>query len=100
MDTSFDDRPPGAGAILELIKDALAECRQSSSRLCGLVRGLEVGLSTMGGPLTARDPMDSLRERLLRLSESDDDYSLGVSLGIELAMRITSKMLGQELTLA
>lgn len=95
MDTSFDDYPPAPDAILELIKEALAGCRQSSSRLCGFVRGLEIGASTIGRTPTACDPMESLRERSLRLSESDDDYLLGVCLGIDLATNVASALIAR-----
>lgn len=94
MDTNSSDHPPAPEAILELIKDALTGCRQSSSRLCGFVRGLEIGASAVARTPTDCDAMESLRERMFRLSEYDDDYNLGVSLGIHLAIRVASKMLG------
>jgi len=62
--------------------------------LCGFVRGLEIGASAIGRTSTVCDAVESLRERALQLSEFHDDFNLGVSLGIPLAMMIASEMLG------
>lgn len=94
MDTGFDD-PPAPDVVLETIKVALTECRQSSSRLYGFVRGIEIGASTMGNTPTDCDPTDSLQERSFRLSKSSDDYKLGISLGIKLAVDVASALLRQ-----
>ena len=90
MDTGCENRAPAPEAILKLVKDALVGCRQSPSRLCGLARGLEIGISTLqASQSTASDSMDRLRERSLRLSEFRDDYRLGVALGIDLATDVS-----------
>jgi hypothetical protein len=93
MDASLENDPSVPEDILKLIKDALLECRQSSSRLCGFARGLESGISTLQGKRsTTLDSMNHLQERSLRLSESRDDYRLGVAVGINLAIKVASAM--------
>jgi hypothetical protein len=93
MDTSFDNHPPAPDAILELIKDALVGCRESSGRLCGFVRGLEIGILTLqDSQSTDNDSIDRLKERSFRLSEFHVDYHLGVALGINLATEVASAM--------
>jgi hypothetical protein len=90
MDTTCANRAPAPETILKLVKDALVGCRQSSSRLCGFARGLEIGISTLqASQSTASDSTDRLQERSLRLSESRDDYRLGVALGINLATDVS-----------
>jgi hypothetical protein len=97
MDTSLENQPPEPDAILNLIKNAIGSCRESSSQLCGFARGLEIGISTLRGTRsTAWDSMDQLRQRSLRLSESRDDYSLGVTLGINLAIKVAWAMFMRE----
>lgn len=96
MDASLDDQPSAPEAILKLIKDALLGCRQSTNRLCGFARGLEIGISTLqGSQSTTGDSIDRLQQRSLRLSESRDDYRLGVALGINLAIDVASAMFSQ-----
>ncbi len=94
MDTSsLENHSQDPEAILELIKDAIRRCRESSSQLCGFARGLEIGISTLqGSESNAVDSINRLRERSLRLSVSRDDYTLGVSLGLNLAINVASAM--------
>lgn len=93
MDTSLDDHPLVPEVILKLIEEALSGCRESPSRLCGLVRGLEIGASTPRRTEPACDQIDGLRKRSLRLLKVNHDYELGVSLGIDLSRMIASKLL-------
>jgi hypothetical protein len=86
MDASLENQPPEPDAILNLIKNAIERCRESSSKLCGFARGLEIGISTLQSTeSTAYDSIERLQERSLRLSASRDEYQLGVTLGINLA---------------
>jgi len=93
MDTSLENHSQDPDAILELIKDAIRRCRESSSQLCGFARGLEIGISTLqGSQLTTSDSISPLRERSFRLAASRDDYHLGVALGMNLTINIVSAM--------
>jgi hypothetical protein len=90
MDNSCENRTPAPEIILKLVNDALVGCRQSPSRLCGFARGLEIGISTLQASRpTAGDSTDRLQERSVRLSESRDDYRLGVALGLNLATDVS-----------
>jgi hypothetical protein len=90
MDTSWENRAPAPEAILKLVKDALGGCRESTSRLYGLARGLEIGISTLqASQWTASESIDRLRERSLGLSDFRDSYRLGVALGIDLATKVS-----------
>jgi hypothetical protein len=92
MDTSLENHSQDPDAILELIKDAIRRCRQSSSQFCGFARGLEIGISTLqGSESNAVDSINRLRERSLRLS-CNDDYQLGVVHGINLTINVVSAM--------
>ena len=91
MDARLADPHVNAEAILKLIKEALSECRRSNSSLYGLVRGLEIGISTLGRTRsTACESITELQERWLRLSQTRDDYQLAVALGIQLAIDVAS----------
>jgi hypothetical protein len=95
MEIGLTSHPPDPGVILALIKDAISTCRNSSSRLCGLARGLEIGTSTL--QRVESNPSDSiaaLQERSERLSAARDEYSCGVALGINLATGVASNFRG------
>jgi hypothetical protein len=101
MGASLENHPPEPDAILNLIKNAIGRCRDSSSKLCGFVRGLEIGISTLqGSQPAANDSISRLRERSFRLTVSRDDYHLGVALGINLAINVASAAFIQEPTTA
>lgn len=91
MDTSLENHSQDPDAILQLIKDAIRRCRESSVQLCGFARGLEIGISTLKSA-TAKDSIELLQERSLRLSASRDDYHLGVALGMNLATKVASSI--------
>lgn len=91
MDSSLEQHSQDPDAILKLIKDAIGRSRESSSKLCGFARGIEIGISTLEGA-TANDSIECLQERSLRLSASRDDYHLGLVLGINLASEVASAM--------
>jgi hypothetical protein len=95
MGTSLENHPPEPDAILNLIKNAIGRCRESSSELCGFVRGLEIGISTLQASESTCDSLKRLRERSLRLSNSSDDYPRGVALGINLAIDFASASLSR-----
>jgi hypothetical protein len=91
METSSEKQPLGPDSVLILIKDAIGRCRDSSSRLCGFARGLEIGISTLQDPkATAYDSIERLQERMLRLSACRDDYHCGIAVGINLTTDVVS----------
>jgi hypothetical protein len=91
MDTSIENQPPEPDVILNLIKNAIGRCRESSSQLCGFVRGLEIGISTLQGTESiGQESVEHLQGRSLRLSASRNDYHRGVALGIDLAISVAS----------
>lgn len=92
MKTSLEDAAP-TDVVLRLLKDAMLATRDSSGRLCGFARGLEIGISTLGeSRWTAHDAIDDLQKRSLRLSQSRDDYHLGIALGINLTIDVASAL--------
>jgi hypothetical protein len=79
--------------ILRLLKDALLASRDSSDRLYGLARGLEIGILTLEeARWNAHDSIGHLQKRSLRLSQSRDDYHLGVALGINFTIDVVSAL--------
>jgi hypothetical protein len=90
MDTGLENQPREPDAILNLIKNAIGRCRESSSQLCGFARGLEIGISTLQGSKSTYDSIKRLQERSLKLSVSRDDYHRGIALGINLAIDVAS----------
>lgn len=91
MDTNLENQPPEPEAILNLIMNAIRFCRKSSPKLCGLARGLEIGISNLQGIESfGCDDIGFLKERSLRLSASRDDYHRGVELGINLTISVVS----------
>lgn len=89
MEIGLESHPPNPDATLKLIKDAISACRESSSRLCGFARGLEIGISALQRS-TAYDSIERLKERSLRLSACRDDYHRGVAMGINLSTDVVS----------
>jgi hypothetical protein len=91
MDYNLDDPPLSAELILNLIKNTLVGCKHSSSRgLLGFARGIEVGVSALQGARATSDSIAALRQRSLRLSQAQYEYHLGVALGIDVAVQISS----------
>jgi hypothetical protein len=85
--------PPAPKPIMQLIKDALLECRQSPMRLHGVAHGREIGISTLQGkPLMTKASIEHLQKRSIRLRTSRDDDHLGVALGINLVTDVISTM--------
>lgn len=85
MNTTLDD-PPSAGNVLSLVTRALKDARDLP-RFYGLVRGLEIGITTLSEQHCSREQsIESLQSRLVRLAESSDQYHVGVALGIDLTI--------------
>lgn len=85
MNTTLDD-PPSAGTLISLVTRALKDARDLP-RFYGLVRGMEIGLSTLSEETGSREQtIETLQSRFLRLAESSDQYHAGVALGIDLTI--------------
>ena len=85
MNTTLDG-PRTAESVLNLVTRALKDARDLP-RFYGLVRGLEIGISTLSEQRgTIERSTDTLQSRLVKLAESSDQYQVGVALGIVLTI--------------
>jgi hypothetical protein len=90
MDTSLVEPSVATELMLRVTKDALWRYRRSSTRrLLGLVRGLELGVSELGDSRAVScGSITPLQQRVVRLARSNNDYYLGVAIGITVAIGI------------
>lgn len=85
MSTTLDD-PPSAGTVLSLVTRTLKDARDLP-RFYGLVRGLEIGISTLSEETGSMEQaIETLQSRFIRLAESSDQYHAGVARGIDLTI--------------
>lgn len=85
MNTTAEE-PSSPEALLGLVKNALVGARDSS-HLFGLVRGLEIGISTMSDHRCRRAAlMKEMKERSAVLSKVADEYHHGAAQGIDLSV--------------
>jgi hypothetical protein len=87
MKTDSEDSP-SVEDLLSLVRHALVGARDSS-HVCGLVRGLEIGVSTLCDPKNQTQEIAGLmRRRFAILSKSDDSYHSGAAAGILLSIQL------------
>jgi hypothetical protein len=93
MNTTLDD-PLSAETVLNLVTRALKAARDLPS-FYGLVRGLEIGISTLSEQRgTMERATETLHSRLVKLALSSDQYRVGVALGIVLTIDLAGLLPG------
>lgn len=91
MNTPCDD-PPSVWTVLNLVTRALKDARDLPG-FYGLVRGLEIGISTLSEQdINREQPIEGLESRLVGLSESSDQYHVGVALGLGLTIDLVRSL--------
>ncbi|MCA1706185.1 MAG: hypothetical protein LC808_24135 [Actinobacteria bacterium] len=86
------EEPSSPEGLLSLVKDALAGGRDPA-HLFGLVRGLEIGISTLSDHRCRRAALiKEMKKRSVVLSKVGDNYHDGAAHGIDLSVSFATRL--------